>query len=314
MNVIRGIPKRYIFSSLAFLILILLAAAPSYVPSYILILLTSIFLYVILGISWNTFCGPTGYISLATAAFFGVGVYTSAVLQKLPLPIIIIIGGLVSLFLGLVVGWTTLRLKGMYFAIFTFGLSELLRHAMIWYEVNITCTVGRWLPLQSTATVYWCMLFILVAAVLTAYSVIHSRFGLALRSIGQSEEAAAHLGINVNTVKIVIFAMTCFFMGAAGVVMSTRWSYIDPHLAFSPTVTFFTVMMVLFGGWKSTLWGPIIGATILTVLADTVLANFPDLTMFLFGLLLFVLIMFLPNGLMGIFQRKGKVREITVTK
>lgn len=306
MNGIRGIPKRYIFSSLAFLIFILLVAAPTYVPSYILILLTSIFMYVVLGISWNTFCGPTGYISLATAAFFGVGVYTSAMLQKLPLPMVIITGGLVSLFLGLLVGWATLRLKGMYFAIFTFGLSELLRHIMTWYEVNITRTVGRWLLLQSSATVYYCMLFVLLAALLTAYFIIHSRFGLALRSIGQSEEAAAHLGINVNVVKIVTFAITCFFMGAAGVVMSTRWSYIDPHLAFSPTVTFFTVMMVLFGGWKSTLWGPIIGATILTVLADTILANFPELTMFLFGLILFVLIMFLPNGLMGILQRKGK--------
>ena len=313
MNSIRAIPKRYVFSLSALLILILLAVIPLYVPPYIVILFISIFMYVVLGISWNAFCGPTGYISLATAAFFGIGVYTSAVLQVLPLPMVIIIGGLVSLLLGFLVGWATLRLRGMYFAIFTFGLSELFRYIVKWYEVNITRTVGRWLPMQNDATVYYYMLVILLVTLLTAYLTKRSRFGLALQSIGQAEEASAHIGVNVNMVKIVTFAITCFFMGAAGTVMATRWSYIDPALAFNPSVTFFTVIMVLVGGWKSTFWGPIVGVTLLTVLSDTILAKFPNLTLLLLGAILVAVIMFLPNGLMGILQRKGKAREITVT-
>lgn len=304
MNSIRAIPKRYFSPLLLLLVLILLATMPQYVPPYIVILFISIFMYVILTVSWNAFCGPTGYISLATAAFFGIGVYTSAILQALPLPVVIIIAGLVSLLLSFLVGWATLRLRGMYFAIFTFGLSELFRYTMKWYEVNITRTVGRWLPMQNDATVYYYMLGILFVTLLTAYLIRRSRFGLALQSIGQAEEASAHVGINVNMVKIVTFAITCFFMGAAGTVMATRWSYIDPALAFNPSVTFFTVIMVLVGGWKSTLWGPIVGATLLTVLSDTVLAKLPNLTMFLFGAILVVVIMFLPNGLMGILKRE----------
>ncbi|NIQ37191.1 MAG: hypothetical protein GTN81_01170 [Proteobacteria bacterium] len=150
------------------------------------------------------------------------------------------------------------------------------------------------------------MFIILLATIGSSYLIHQSKFGLALRSIGQVEEAAAHVGINVNGVKIVIFAITCFFMGASGVVMSTRWSYIDPDLAFAPFVTFFTIMMILVGGWNSPFWGPILGATALTLLADTVLAEFPNLTMLLFGGVLVAVITFFPSGLVGIARRIEK--------
>jgi branched-chain amino acid transport system permease protein len=306
MNGSTVLPKRSFFLLLLCLVLIFLATIPLYAPAYFVIVLISVFMYVILAVSWTTFCGATNYISLATAAFFGVGIYVSAILKALPLPVLIIIGGSLSFGLGLLVGLTTLRLRGMYFCIFTFGLSELFRHTMMWYEVNITGTVGRWLPLQSNEAVYYYMFVIVLATIGTSYLIHHSKFGLALRSIGQVEEAAAHVGINVNAVKIVIFAITCFFMGAGGVVMSTRWSYIDPDLAFAPFVTFFTIMMILVGGWNSPFWGPILGATTLTLLADTVLAEFPNLTMFLFGAVLVGVITFLPNGLVGLARRIEK--------
>jgi branched-chain amino acid transport system permease protein len=98
-------------------------------------------------------------------------------------------------------------------------------------------------------------------------------------------------------------------MGASGVVMATRWSYIDPDLAFAPFVTFFTIMMILVGGWNSAFWGPIIGATTLTILSDTILAEFPNLTMLLFGVVLVAVITFLRNGLMGILQSLGRSVE-----
>lgn len=304
MKGIKIIPKKSSLLLLALLVLALLATLPLYLPPFIVILLISVFMYIILGVSWNTFCGPTNYISLATAAFFGFGVYTSAILQDLPVPVVIIIGGLIAAVLGLLVGLTTLRLRGMYFCVFTFGLSELFRHTMIWYEVNVVGTVGRWLPMLDHETVYYYMLAILAIALLTAYIIKRSRFGLALQSIGQAEEAAAHIGINVNAVKIITFAITCFFMGAAGVVMAKRWSYIDPDLAFNAFVTFFTIMMILVGGISSTIYGPMLGATVLTILSDTVLTEFPNMTMLLFGLVLVVVILFLPTGLMGLIEKK----------
>ena len=105
--------KPFLFG-LLFLILILLATIPLYIPPYPVISLTSIIMYIIITISWTIFSGPTRYISLASAAFFGVGVYTSAILGKvLPLPVVIVMGGLVSFILALCIGLLTLRLRGM---------------------------------------------------------------------------------------------------------------------------------------------------------------------------------------------------------
>jgi branched-chain amino acid transport system permease protein len=182
-------------------------------------------------VSWVIFSGPTGYISLAPAAFFGVGIYNSAILgNEFPLLIVIGIGGLASFCLALLVGALTLRLKGIYFAIFTFGLVELIKHLLLYWEIHVTGTRGRFVIIVDPPTVYYVMLGILVILLLTAYFIRRSRFGLALQSIGECEEAAAHIGINVTLLKVITFAISAFFMGAAGAVMATRWTYIDPYI------------------------------------------------------------------------------------
>lgn len=310
----RAIPKRYPRLWLPVLAFIVLATMPHYVPPYTITVLIGLSMYAVIAISWNVFFAPTKYLSLATSALFGVGVYTSAILQELPLPVVILIAGLLSFLLGLLVGAITLRLGGMYFAVFTFGLSELLRNGVAWYEVNMTRTVGRWLPLETPVTVYYYMLIILAITLVTAYLIGHSKYGLALRSIGQSEEAAGHIGINVNRVKIITFAITSFFMGATGAVMATRWSYIDPSLAFAPFRSFYVIIMVLLGGIESTIYGPLLGATVVTLLSDVILVNFPRFTMLIFGIILVVVILFLPNGLMGILQRIRRGKEMTALR
>ena len=123
---------------------VLLAVLPSCGYTYPVLLLTRIFMYVILALSWTMFSGPTGKISLATSAFFGAGVYTAAILSlKLPLWAVVGAGGLSGLCLGLVVGALTLRLRGIYFVMFTFGLVELLLNFILWWEVSISGTTGR---------------------------------------------------------------------------------------------------------------------------------------------------------------------------
>jgi len=154
MDMVRVISKRSFVLWVPLLILILLATSPLYAPQYTLILLTSIFMYIIITVSWTMFSGPTGYISLAPAAFFGVGVYTSALLGfALPLPVVIAMGGVVGFCLALLVGALTLRLKGIYFVMFTFGLVELLLNVILWWEVNMTGTTGRVVTTVGKTTV-----------------------------------------------------------------------------------------------------------------------------------------------------------------
>jgi branched-chain amino acid transport system permease protein len=300
-NLRSVLPQKFSLSHVLLLLaLILITTVPLYVAPYTVISLTSIFMYIVITVSWTLFSGPTQYISFATAAFFGIGIYVSALVgENLSFPLVIGLGGLVSFLIALLVGLSTLRLRGMYFTIFTFGLSELIRHFVLWWEVNKTGTVGRWVVSLDHTTVYYVMLTILLMTLVVTYAIRRSKYGLALRSIGESEEAADHIGINVNAVKIVVFAITAFFMGAAGATMATRWTYIDPSIAFNPLFSFMPVLMAIFGG-VGHMYGQIIGATVLTLLADLLLTKFPYYYMLLYGLILVAVIVFLPRGLVGL--------------
>ena len=298
--------KSLITGSIILGILILLAFVPLYAPGYTAILFSSILMYVVLAVSWLVFSGPTGYISLAPAAFFGVGIYASAIIGKaLPFPIVVAIGGLASFCLALLVGALTLRLRGIYFAIFTFGLVMLMAHSMLFYELHVTGTRGRFVMVMSYNTVYYYMLGILVLLLLTAYLIKRSRFGLALYSIGQEEDAAAHTGVNVTMVKVMTFAISAFFMGTAGAVMATKWTYIDPFIAFNPNYSFMPVVMAMFGGMGQ-LYGPVIGAAILTYLEEFLITKFAEIYMLIFGAILVVAILYMPNGLVGLIQKLWK--------
>jgi branched-chain amino acid transport system permease protein len=278
----------------------LLAGLPLYASAYTVILITSILMYIILAMSWAMFSGPTGYISLAPAAFFGVGIYTAAVLGlKLPLPLVILLAGVGSFCLALLVGGLTLRLKGIYFVIFTIGLVELIKNLVLWYEVTFTGTRGRFVVPVDNNTVYHVMLTILVLLLLTAYLIRRSRFGLALQSIGEDEQAAAHVGVNVNPLKMIVFAVSAVFMGAAGAIMATRWSYVDPYIAFNPLFSFMAVLMAIFGGLGK-FYGPMLGAVIIAYLEETLITRFPYYYMLIFGLVLVATILFLPGGLVGL--------------
>jgi len=303
--------KRLFLLGLLFLVLVLLALLPLYGSAYTVILVTAIFMYIVLTVSWVIFSGPTGYLSLATAAFFGVGIYTSAVLGKtLPLPIVICVGALASFCLALLVGALTLRLRGVYFTIFTFGLVLLIYQLLLWYEVRITHTRGRFVIVVNNTTIYYVMFAILVVLLITAYLIRRSKYGLALQSIGEDEEAAAHTGINVTVLKTIIFAVSAIFMGAAGAIMATRWTYIDPLIAFNPLFSFLPVLMAIFGGIGQ-FYGPIIGAAIFAYLEEVLLTRFPYYYMLIFGIILVVAIVYLPGGLVGLIQkwRKGDLAE-----
>jgi len=294
--------------ALLLIILLLLVALPYARPGYTVVLVYTILMYIILTMSWVLFSGPTGYLSLAPAAFFGVGIYTSALLgMKLPLPVVIAVGGLASACLALLVGALTLRLKGIYFAIFTFGLVELIKNFVLWFELKFSGTRGRFLLPVDNDTIYYVLLAILVALLLTTYSIRRSKYGMALQSIGEDEEAAAHIGVNVTLLKVITFAISAIFIGAAGAIWAIRLTYIDPYIAFDINNSFMPVLMAIFGGMGQ-LYGPVLGATAFSYLREILITKFPYHYMLLIGIILLLAILYLPGGLSGLIQQWQKRR------
>jgi branched-chain amino acid transport system permease protein len=288
------------------IILIVLATLPLYAPGYPVIFFSSILMYVILTVSWVIFSGPSGYISLAPAAFFGVGIYASAIIGKaIPFAAVVLIAGAASFCLALLVGALTLRLRGIYFTVFTFGLVMLISNALLFYEIHFTGTRGRFVMVQGYNTIYYYMLVVFVLLLIAAYVIKRSKYGLALMSIGQEEDAAAHTGVNVVMVKVITFAISAFFMGTCGAVMATKWTYIDPGIAFNAFYSFMPVLMAIFGGMGS-LFGPVIGAAVFTYLEEFLITRFAELYMLIFGVILVIAILYLPDGLVGLLQKLWK--------
>lgn len=303
MNMVELKNRNLHLPVLILFLLVLLAVLPEYLSVFRILLLCQILMFIILAVSWVVFSGPTGYISLASAAFFGVGIYTAAMLgHTLSLFLVIITAGLLSALLALFVGAITLRLKGIYFAIFTFGLVQLLKHFVLWWEINILGRRGMFVVLVDHYTIYYTTLTIFVVLMLTAYLIGRSRYGLALRSIGEREEAAAHMGVNVTMLKIVTFAISAFFMGTVGAIMATNWTYIDPFIAFNPLNSFMPVLMAIFGGMGQ-LYGPIIGAVVFTYLQHLLITRLPYLYMLIFGLVMIAAILYLPGGVAGLIEK-----------
>ncbi len=295
--------KQYVGLGLSAVIVILLALLPTITQGYLLTLLTEIMKFAILTVAWVIFSAPTNYMSLATAAFYGLGFYMAAVCSgEIPFVVIIVMAGVAGFILALIVGALTLRLRGVYFCIFTFGLVLLIYSVVQEVERRLSGTRGRFVQTEPTETVFYAMLAICVLTLIVAVIIRRSRHGLALQSIGQYEEAAAHSGINVVGTKVMIFAISAIFMAMAGAVIATRRAYVDPGVAFNLDASFLPVLMALVGGMSNFI-GPVIGAAIFTYVGELLLTRFPDLYMLLFGAILILAILFLPNGVLGLIQQ-----------
>ena len=273
-------------------------AIPHYGSDFVVSMTLSCLMYAVLASSWSLFCGTTRYLSLATAAFFGIGAYTGAVLiEQIGWWPAIGLGALVAAAVAALMGAAVLHLRGTYFAVLTFGMTELIRHAITWWEKQVTGTVGRVLVVvPERDTIYLTVLGLAVLAIATSIVVRRSRFGLAMAGIGADEQRAQTLGVNTRWVKIAGFALTAAFAGAVGAAMSVRWTYIDPATVFNPFIGFQTVLIALIGG-AATLWGPLIAAVVFSLLAETLRLQAPQVYMMSLGLLLILCVLYLPGGL-----------------
>jgi len=273
-------------------------ALPSYGSDFAVSMALTCLMYVALSSSWAMFCGTTRYLSLATSAFFGIGAYASALmLDTLPWAQAVALGAGLAAAVALAMGAAVLHLRGTYFAVLTFGMTELIRHAITYFEKSVTGTVGRVLSVvPERDTVYLTVLALAVGAVAVSITVRRTRFGLALSGIGADEQRAQTLGVNTRWVKLAGFMLTAAFAGAVGAAMSVRWTYIDPHTVFNPFIGFQTVLIALIGG-ALTLWGPLIAAIVFSLLAETLRLQAPQIYMMSLGLLLILSVLYLPGGL-----------------
>ncbi len=280
------------------------ALLPFFGSGYAMSMAINLLIFTVLATAWALFSGPTGYVSLATVAFFGLGVYVAAVFgEAWPWPAVLATAALAALAVALLVGLATLRLRGVYFVIFTFGLAELIRQVVTWYEANHSGSVGRYLFLDiEQKHIVWQLTALAALVYLAGWAVKRSRVGLALRMIGDDEMVARHCGVHTTFAKLLVFGISAMFMALAGAIVAPRWTYIDPTIAFNPVVSFQVLIMALLGG-AARLHGPVLGVIPLVLLFEFLSANFPNYFSILLGCTFLVIVYLAPRGIVGLMDR-----------
>ncbi len=272
--------------------------------------------------AWNLLGGYGGQFSFGHALFFGCGAYVQAIAQLqgglnawVALALAVVVAGAVGLFVGAL----TFRygLKGSYFALVTLAFAEVFRILAVSVEFT-GGGVGLMLPLQESATnlqfgsrkgYIGVVLGFVVAALLVTAWLRHSRFGAQLQAVRDNEDAARAVGVDPYRTKLGAITLSGAFMGAAGAFYLQVFQYIDPSIAFGPHVSVEALVGAIVGG-MGTLWGPVLGAFVLHLLADltrNLFGQLPGLNMVIYGTVLVLIVMFLPRGLSGLGR---SVREL----
>jgi branched-chain amino acid transport system permease protein len=294
----------------------LLLALPQFASRYTVSLATSILSYVILSTAWAMFSGPTRYVSLATSSFYGIGAYATAIaIGSVPLPAVLLIAAIAAAILAVVVGFSTLRLSGMYFVIFTFGLTELIRQLTTWFQINVTRTRVLYIFAKfGDYELYYYLVGLCALTLLVSLIVRRSRLGVALRVVGEDETLAQHTGINTTLTKLSVFAVSGMLISMTGAVMAPRWTYIDPNIAFNSLISIQVVIMALLGG-IGRLYGPAIGAVPLVLLSEYLAGRFPYHFSIALGLCFVAIVYILPQGLAGLLEGfMGRLRLIAAVR
>ncbi|MBX9588750.1 MAG: ABC transporter permease [Hyphomonadaceae bacterium] len=290
-----------------------LLLVPYVANTYWLSLAINILTYTALATGWAFFSGPTRYVSLAASAFFGIGAYAIAVLAPdYSYPVALLAAAGIALVLSAFVGLATLRLSGMYFVIFTFGLASLVSAAVMWWEFNIARKAGWHLFLSITTTHIYYQLLALCVAIIALWIVRdRSRMGFALKTLGADETVARQIGINTVALKIGTFVVSCVVMALAGAILAPRFSYMDATIAFNPATSFLTVIMALLGGATS-VWGPMLGVIPLVLISDYLSVTLPHYFSVVLGLVLLGIVFLIPEGIIGL-VRSGRAAMRTHT-
>ena len=298
-----------------------LASVPFIASNYFVKIATFLAMYAALALSWNFIGGYTGYPSFSTAAFFGLGAYTGALLQNAGMWVGLAwaCAAIVVTVFAAVIGFAILRMRGHYFAIGSIALVEaLMLVASIWADLtgggeglNVKIMAGG--PNYIGRVFLYTMLGIMLAAFITTVLVDRGRLGFGLRCIQQNEDAAIRLGLGTARYKTTAFALSSVYVGMAGAVYASWVSYIDPAEAFDVLISVKPIIMALLGG-AGTVLGPVYGAFVFLLFEELVWSNFLKIHLGVMGLIVVLLILFLPKGLLGTELKDLFVRRKQATK
>lgn len=253
--------------------------------------------------SWIVISGMTGYISLGHVVFVGIGAYVAA-LTWLVLPIwaILPLAGLTAAVLAMLVGYPCLRVRGPYFVILTFGLSELVKYIVINIEAGLAVSGRVLFGAPGVETLYLIVLALAWASVIIALAVRESRFGAGLRAIRDNEEAAETIGIPAGRFKAAAFVLSSIIPGMIGALLIMRSTYFEPLEIFNPQTSVLIVTMAVIGG-SDRPFGPLLGVAFLVLLQEMLWANLPQLYMIVVGALLIAVVVWMPGGIYGRLQQ-----------
>ena len=289
-----------------------LCVLPFFLDNYFLRLATTVMMYAVIAWSWNFIGGFVGYPSFGIAAFFGFGAYVGAVLltnKLIPFWLSPVAGGLASFVTAAVIGTPILRLRGHYFAVASLGIAEVFREvAMSWTDLT-GGGMGVNLPPLRPAIVseprlfYFAMFALALVTFATTAFVARSRLGIAFRCIRQNEQAANMIGIDATRTKIIAFALSAAFPGAAGALYASWVGYIDPSDVFDILISVKGPVMVLLGG-VGTVLGPALGALLYLAFEEIVWRSFLEFHTALLGLIVVFLVLFMPNGVLELVRKR----------
>ncbi len=279
--------------------------------SYLMHMLILVIMWTTIGMAWNLLGGYCGQVSFGHAAYFGVGAYTAGIIYSAlglspwwGIPVSVIVVTVFSFILGFIV----LRLRGPFFALATLASGEVMRVSAENLEGLTGGTRGILIQARTWIEKTWYYYIILLIAVGTFFLVkklIESKLGYYFVAIREDQDAAESLGINTTLYKTAALCISGVLTGIAGAFYTNYMGYIDPNVAFSlHDISIVTIMIVMVGG-VATFWGPFVGAIIMVLLAEFI-RSLPGLGaahQTLFGVLLIVIIIFLPNGIVGDFAK-----------
>ena len=301
------------YTILIALCLALAAVAPFGLSGYGLYVLTLTEIFAIVALGLNLLTGYAGQISLCHAAFFGVGAYATAILtQKVGVPFLLslVIGALFTAFIGALAAVPAMRLKNLYLAIATLGLGVILQKIIFEWRSLTNGGGGFALPTPNVAGfnlgatgLYYLTLLCLALGLWGAFNVSRGRTGRALLIIKESEIAAGSLGIPSAKYKVTAFAISAFYAAIAGGLFAYLVRYINPE-SFNVSLSIAFLSMVVIGGLE-TIGGSIVGAVFYVVVPE-LLRGIKDAPGLVFGLLLVIVMVLMPQGLWGLARRLAR--------
>jgi len=275
--------------------------------------------FIVLATAWNILGGYTGYVNFGTAAFFALGAYSTVLIHKLnplPIPALILIGGVVSGIVGLGMGYLTLRLRGAFFSIATLALAVVLQTLVVnWTFVG--GSRGAYIirpaaaPLIGNYVEYLFLIMLALAVVaLTAARVIErSQLGYGFATIRDDEVAAEASGVPTLRLKLVATTISGALMGMAGAPFPYYIGYVEPSSTFGLAYAVNSIAMPMIGGTTS--WaGPLIGAILLGVVQQVATVTISsEVNLLIVGALLVAFVIIAPKGIVGFFQDRSRARS-----